>query len=197
MPTLLDDVFPIYDISSRHTISIAAPPGEVYTAARRADLGAPRLVKTLMFLRTIPALFATAFRQHSPELHRTNQRRVGRLPFTVLAEVPGDEFVLGIMGRFWTPSGGVVAATADDFGRPPRAGLAQAAWNFRVTPSGNGTILSTETRVRCSDEDTRRRFGRYWTVVRLGSGLIRNSMLRHIRSEAERTVPESARSQAG
>lgn len=150
-----------------------------------------------MLLRTIPALLATAFRQHSTEFHRTDQRRVGRLPFTLLDEAPGEEFVLGLMGRFWTPSGGVMAASADDFRRPPPAGLAQAAWNFRVTPSGDGTVLSTETRVRCSDEDTRRRFARYWTAIRLGSGLIRNSMLRHIRSEAERTATGLARRLGG
>jgi CubicO group peptidase (beta-lactamase class C family) len=113
---------------------------------------------------------------------------VGPAPFTLVAETPGEEFVLGIMGCFWTPSGGVVNATAERFRELPPAGLAQAFWNFRIRPDGSGTELSTETRVRCGDEATRRQFRKYWRIVRPGSSLIRNSMLRHIRATAERVV---------
>ena len=81
--TLLDDLFPTYDVSSRHTIWVAASPALVYEAARHID-------------------------------------------------------------------------------HLPPAGLAQAVWNFRVRVCGMGTELSTETRVRCGDEVTRRQFGRYW-----------------------------------
>ena len=100
---------------------------------------------------------------------------MGAAAFTVIAESPGEEFVLGIMGRFWTPTGGVVAATAERFRELPPSGLAQAVWNFRVRSRGVGTELSTETRVRCGDEVTRRQFGRYWRIIRLGSGLIRTA----------------------
>jgi len=110
----------------------------------------------------------------------------------LIAEAPGEEFVLGIMGRFWTPSGGLVPATADTFRLPPPAGLAQGIWNFHVSPKADGTELSTETRVRCGDEATRRHFGRYWRIIRIGSGLIRGSMLRHIRSAAQQGVAGAA-----
>jgi hypothetical protein len=135
----------------------------------------------------MPAGLATVLRGARGARHRAKgQRSVGAAAFTVIGESPGEEIVLGIMGRFWTPTGGVVPATAERFRHLPPAGLAQAFWNFRVRPSGVGTELSTETRVRCSDEATRRKFGRYWRIIRLGSGLIRSSMLRHIRSTAER-----------
>ena len=183
---LLDDVLPTYEVSSRHTIWVAANPARVYAAARKVDLGSPWLVRLLMGLRAIPAWFATLPRGRRPANSPKSQRSVGTVPFTLIAESPGEEFVLGLMGRFWTPTGGVVPANADRFRRPPPAGLAQAVWNFHVTPSGVGTELSTETRVRCGDEVTRRQFGRYWRVIRLGSGLIRGSMLRHIRVTAER-----------
>lgn len=86
----------------------------------------------------------------------------------------------------WTPTGGVVRTNVDGFRQLPPAGLAQGVWNFRVEPSGTGTKLTTETRVRCADAATRRQFLRYWRIMRLGSGLIRRSMLRHIRATAER-----------
>ena len=182
--TLLDDIAPTYDVSSRHSIWIAASPAQVYRIARDTDLGRPWLVRVLMGIRAIPALLAAAARPR----HRAPARgkTVGRVPFTVIAETVGEEFVLGIMGRFWTPTGGVVAASAEQFHHPPPAGLAQGVWSIRVAPSGSGTALTTETRVRCSDAATRGRFVRYWRIVRLGSGLIRGSMLRSIRREAER-----------
>ena len=144
------------------------------------------MVRLLTGLRAIPAWLAAVRRGRRPApTGATGQRSVGAVAFTVIAEIPGEEFVLGIMGRFWTPRGGVVVAAADRFRHGPPAGLAQAVWNFRVTPNGAGTELSTETRVRCGDEATRRQFGRYWRIIRPGSGLLRRSLLRHIRSRAE------------
>ena len=190
LPTLLDDVTPDYDVSSRHTIWVAASPSQVYRAAREADLGRPAVVRILMGLRVAPAWLAAVLRRRPPAFSARGKHSVGAAKFTLIAELPGEEFVLGIMGRFWTPSGGVVATTAEQFRQPPPAGLAQAAWNFRVLASGSGTQLSTETRVRCGDAATRRQFGRYWRVIRLGSGWIRRSMLRQIRTVAERRADE-------
>ena len=185
--TLLDDIVPICDVASRHRIWVAASPSQVYAAARQTDLGRPWPVRVLMGLRALPAWLGTVRRGSRPAVEAASERhQVGAAAFTLIAEAPGEEFVLGIMGRFWTPTGGLVTATAERFRDPPPAGLAQAVWNFRVEPQGMGTELSTETRVRCSDAATRRHFARYWRVIRLGSGLIRGSMLRHIRTEAER-----------
>jgi hypothetical protein len=184
--TLLDDIAPTYDVSSRHTIWIAASPAEVYEVARRADLGRPWMVRVLMGLRIVPAVLARVAKGHRTPLDPRQNKPVRRLAFTVIGESVGEEFVLGIMGRFWTPTGRLVANSAEQFRQPPPAGLAQAMWNFRVEASGAGTTLSTETRVRCADPETRRQFMRYWRVVRLGSGLIRGSILRYIRSEGER-----------
>lgn len=186
----MDDLVPNYDVSSRHSIWVAAPSAQVYQAAREADLGRPAIVRILMGLRLAPARLATVLRLRRPAASAPGQRSVGAAGFTVIAELPGEEFVLGIMGRFWTPSGGVVAASAESFRQPPPIGLAQAAWNFRVQPSGSGTELSTETRVRCGDAVTRRQFKRYWRVIRIGSGWIRRSMLKRIRSAAERQAGE-------
>lgn len=186
--TLLDDLIPTYDMASRHTIRIAASPAHVYEAARHADLGRLWPVRVLMGLRAIPAFTAVALRRRPRATEEPGgvERSVGAATFTLIAEVPGEEFVLGIMGRFWTPTGGVIRASADRFRHRPPPGLAQGLWNFRVEPGVSGTELSTETRVRCPDAQTRRHFLRYWRVIRPGSALIRGSMLRYIRTLAER-----------
>jgi hypothetical protein len=175
-PTLLDDVLPDPDVLSRHAIRIAASPAHVYAVARSFDIERPVVVRALMGIRTLGR-------------HRVH-RRAG---FTLIAERPGEELVLGLMGRFWTLMPVVVPAPAERFFAPPPAGLAQAVWSFRVTPNGSGTELSTETRVRCGDPEARRRFLRYWRFIRLGSGWIRGSMLRGIRQVAERTAGLDAR----
>jgi hypothetical protein len=190
-PSLLDTIIPSYDKCSRHSIQVHANPAEVYEVARRADLGRPLLVRILMGIRAFPATLSGLFGHGRVTVERMSQKSIGPLSFTLIAETPGQEFVLGIMGRFWTPTGGVVPSSGGQFKQPPPPGLAQGVWNFRVMPSGAGTVLSTETRVRCSDPATRRQFGRYWLVIRLGSGLIRRSMLRQIRLEAERHAATS------
>ena len=187
-PTLLDDLIPAWDAASRHSIRIAADPARVYEVARHADLGSPRLVRALMALRLGPARLAARHRSRTAPATFDRAPAVGPVGFTVLGEIPGEEFVLGIMGRFWTPTGGLVKAGPAELRAPPPAGLAQGFWNFRVVASGSGTELSTETRVRCGDPATRRSFLRYWRVIRLGSGLIRGSLLRQIRRQAERRV---------
>jgi len=44
--------------------------------------------------------------------------------------------------------------------------------------------VATETRIRCTDDASRRAFLRYWRVIRPFSGLIRMEMLRSIRCAA-------------
>jgi hypothetical protein len=186
---LLDQLIPTYDVASWHTIWVAADPARVYEAARHADFGRPWPVRLLMGLRTGPAWLAAVLRGRSvPGGSTAGRRSVRPVAFTVMAEAPGEEFVLGIMGRFWTPTGGLVQASAAQLRLPPPAGLAQGFWNFRVEPSEVGTALSTETRVRCGDPATRRSFARYWRIIRPGSALIRRSVLRHIRQQAEQRV---------
>jgi hypothetical protein len=189
-PTLLDDILPIYDVASRHSIRIDATPGRVYQAIRTVDLGRPWLIRVLMGIRSAPARAAAMLRLGgSPARVGAPHKVVQGLAFTVIAEAPDEELVLGLLGRFWTSSGGVIPAGPDRFRLPPPPGLAQAVWNLRVEPDGTGTRLSTETRVRCADAATRRHFLCYWRLVRLGSGLTRRSMLRLIRRTAESYPP--------
>lgn len=186
--TLLDGLMPRPDVSSRHAMRVEASPVNVYEAARSADLGHSWLVKMLLGLRGLPSLVIRWFRGRRLPIAADAPGTVsmgGGVRFVLIAEEPAREFVLGIMGRFWTPSGGLVAATVDQLTSSPPAGLAQAMWSFRVEPDGSGCLLITETRVRCGDDETRRRFRRYWRLIAFSSALIRRSVLREIRRAAE------------
>lgn len=169
---LIDGFMPHCDFSERHTIVTSASPERAYEAIRRTDLRDSWIVRMLLTLRGMgrqPARTTLGFAEG----------------FTIAAEAPPREVVIGIEGPFWNPRcrpRGVDAATFLT-AVPPKT--ARAAWNFSIDVDGGNTRVTTETRVLCSD-DARRKFAIYWTLIRPFSGLIRIMMLRAIRKEAER-----------
>jgi hypothetical protein len=196
---LLDEILPHCDASERHSRWIAAPPDVVWEALRTVDLGRPWPVRVLMGLRAVPALLRhprSAWRRLREPRAPATLRRVTGYDFALLAEAPGRELVLGIVGRFWTPTGGLVPTDAERFRRPLAPGLAQGAWSFALAAEDGGTRLSTETRVRCADDAARRSFARYWRVIRPFSGFLRLVMLREIARAAEARAAEAARRSA-
>ena len=193
--TRLDSWLPAPDVSAIHSIDIGAPRARVYQTLKVTDFGANRLVAALMALRAIPALL-TSPRATWKKLGHPSCRAQG-VPaasllggaFTVLEDVADEEIVLGITGRFWTPTGTLTATDSKRFRDPLPPGLAQAAWNFQCRAlSPDATRLVTETRVRCADAATRRSFLRYWRLIAPGSGLIRWAILRQVRRGAESGV---------
>jgi len=106
--------------------------------------------------------------------------------FRVLAENPPHELLIGLIGSFWKPDGGLLPVDVATFKGAQLPGTARVAWNFSITEHEDGTCeLATETRVKCADAKSRRYFRLYWVFIRPGSGLIRRSMLRSIRRKAE------------
>ena len=106
--------------------------------------------------------------------------------FRVLAENPPHELLIGLIGSFWKPDGGLLPVDVAAFKGSQSPGTARVAWNFSVVKQENDMCeLATETRVKCADAKSRRYFGLYWAVIRPGSGLIRRYMLRSIREKAE------------
>jgi hypothetical protein len=106
--------------------------------------------------------------------------------FVWLADDPPTEMVLGVAGTFWRPSGGVVRMSPDDFESFDEAGCAKATWNLRVVPVDDSTsIVTTETRVRVPDDDSRRKFLLYWAAIGPFSALIRKQALGLIKRDAE------------
>lgn len=106
--------------------------------------------------------------------------------FILLAEIPNQEIMLGLVGRFWTASGDIQKMDAESFRQFNQTGFAKALWNFSLHAITGGVILRTETRIKCLDEQSRRKFARYWRIVRPFSGWVRMEALRIIKSEAEK-----------
>ena len=185
---LIDDYMPDPEVAARYAVHVAAAPARVYAALLQADLGGPLLVRLLMGIRSLPRMLAdpgAAWRRlRMPRVPQTVRSLLGGA-FSVLAERPNEELVLGVQGRFWGLSGGTVRVENDAFKAGPPSGQAQAVWSFRVAPERGGTSLTTETRVRCGDPESAAAFRRYWRIVGPFSGLIRVRMLSLVRRVAE------------
>ena len=190
---LIDELAPAYDMVERHQTDVHAPVDRVYDAVRNLELTGSRTIRWLFLLRELPA---------SLRLVGRGNKRLGltldallRSGFLLLGEKPQQEILLGLVGRFWAPSGGIQWLDADGFRCFSRSGYAKATWNFTLfKQQDHGTTrLATETRVFCLDDESRRRFRLYWLFVGPFSSLIRRKILRSIKHEAERspTLPDS------
>ena len=144
------------------------------------------LVVFLYALRSAPALLARK---------RGLPREKGRTQWGQMLESGGflalvdeeDEIVLGYAGQSWKLGGGSQAgvSSAEDWKRFTAPGYVKAVMNFTAEPAEGGALLTTKTRVLATDDASRRRFARYWRVIRPGSALIRRSWLRAAARRAE------------
>ena len=178
---LIDDFLPTYDVRKRHRTKVHAPIDEVYLAVRQLDISQAKLSMFLFRLRGLSA----------PSCFTLDDFL--KMGFILLGERPGEELLLGLVGRFWTPSGELRPVESGDFRDFNERGYAKAAWNFSLCELPDGSVLlGTETRVYCTDEVSRRRFRLYWLIVGTFSGLIRREMLRAVKRNAERSRARAA-----
>lgn len=178
---LIDDFMPVWDFSEKHETVIRASVEDVSRALHTADFSESFIVRWLLKLRgmsgenvTLASLKDTKFR--------------------ILAEKENEEVVIGLAGKFWTPTGAMQDVDAGNFREFDKPGFAKAAWNFTVhsvndkqpvTNSDPETRVTTETRIQCMDDKSRGSFGFYWTFIQPFSGWIRNEMLAVVKRKAE------------
>jgi hypothetical protein len=176
----LDEFLPDYDVNEVHSVTTSAPPAAVMAAIRELTPREVPLLVALMAIRSLPNLL-----RRRPPARGTILEGFRRAGFVTLRWDP-DEFVAGVVGRFWQPSGGVRPVEPTEFRDFAEPGWAKAAFNFELERREERTLITTETRIAGTDDGSRRRFARYWRVIHPGSALIRIAWLRAIRRRAER-----------
>ncbi len=179
----LDDVVPLVDHVTRQSRWIKAPPDAVWTALHEVTMSGLPLTVVLSAARFLPVLLSGKGFGH---LH--DRPFLDVLPVPLLASEEPESVVFGGALQAWRLSGGkqspsLDAAALRDFSEP---GWVKAAMDFRLTPRGHGTELSSETRVVSTDTATRRRFALYWLFVQPGSTAIRWEVLTAVQLKAER-----------
>jgi hypothetical protein len=192
----LDEFLPDYDVNELHSTRVAAPPEAALAAVRTVTSREVPLLVLLMALRRVPSAMRR-LTAHGGGVRRGRPRPARRAldaplldqftggGFLVLADRP-DELVVGVVGRFWTADGGIRRLAAADFAAFDEPGFAKAVVNFHASAVPGGSLLTTETRIKATDEAARRSFRRYWRLVMPGSAAIRRAWLRAIRRRAQR-----------
>ena len=179
----LDELLPDPHFRERHGRRIEAPPADVWRAIEELRLGDLVLSRALMGVRMLPARLAG----RRQAVRMVSGRLLEEGPVPVLASEPTRAAVAGGVLQPWKITGGheppeLDAAALQAFAEP---GWVKVGFDFILEPAGSGTRLTTETRVTATDPGTRARFRIYWTIIRLGSGLIRRDMLRAVARRAE------------
>jgi hypothetical protein len=183
---LLDEMMPDYEFGEDHSIRLGAPPEVALRAVKSVPLGEMPLVRLLFAIRSLPA--SSGGKRGLPaDKTASLYEQMLAFGFVRLGEEPAREMVLGVVGQMFRLRGGVPPDVRDarSFLAFEEPGFARVAMNFSVEAAGGGATLSTETRVVTTDPDSRRRFGRYWRLIRPGSAAIRRSWLRAAKRQAE------------
>jgi hypothetical protein len=188
---LIDRFLPRYDVTQVVETSVDATPERTFAMIRDTDLRDP-LVNALFVLRELPQRLLRWWRREPAPPARKDKVTFRTITesgpgWSLLAEEPGVEFVVGSVGKFWRKDYGGRPVKADEFMHFHEPGFAKLAIGFAVRPApGGGAILRYEARTTTTDSAAQRTFRRYWRVIHPGVALIMARVLRRIKAQAER-----------
>ncbi len=172
--SVVAELLPDYQQRTQHCATAAAAPHALVAAAREITVEEVRGMRLLLGVRALPVVV----RGRSPVPVGGMVDLGLRHGFTILADEP-SELVIGYVGQPWRLAGGEVvpAESGAGFVAFDRPGFVKVAADFRASPAVGGSELCTETRVAATDEETARRFARYWAVISPFGGWLRRQML--------------------
>lgn len=194
---LIESAVRTYDAVITEHVVVAAHPSTTFQAARALDFLSVRtpLLTASMWIRDLPARFLGRAAPPPPRL--VLAENVGLPGWLLLGERPNREIAFGAVGKFWQPLiewRDVARADFDAFAEP---GWGKIAANFSMAPYGaSHTLLSYQCRTVTTDPDSRRRFTRYWWLIRPFVAHIMRATLKAIKADAEVAAMDESRRRA-
>lgn len=191
---LIDRCLPDFDVTEVHDIEVDAPPEVAYAAIRKADLRDP-VISALFAVRELPNRVARRLRGDpppaAPKSFTFQDVDAAALGWVLLGESLDKEkeleFVVGSVGRFWKRDYGWRPIPPNEFATFSEPGFAKIGLSFSVRPLGfDRSILRYEARTATTDDTARKRFRRYWMIIRPGVSIVMRRALARIKAEAER-----------
>jgi hypothetical protein len=185
-PLLIDQFLPTYDLAVVHSRVFRAPPERCFNTVAGFDLFQLPAFRVLIGARGLPQRLADLVGRRGDKAEagspspRFRLRDLPAMGWMLLDERPGAELVFGQVGKPWKARGGAPTepVTRTAFAAFDRPGFAKLVESTRVDRYGErAAIVTTETRVSCTDPDSRRRFRRYWLVAGPCSQLLRRTAL--------------------
>ena len=162
----LDQFMPIYEVGEVHEIQVTAPAELTFAAAQQLDLQRSPLVQAIFTARTLPG----RLRGEEPvSFARGILDETRSIGWGTLADVPGEEVIMGAVTRPWDSSPTFQALPPDEFASFNEPGYAKIVWTLSVEPRGDEhSIFRTVTRVQTTDPESRQKFRRYWATLSPG-----------------------------
>lgn len=186
---LADRFAPRYDHMQTKHLVVDAPPEQTYAAVRAldfTDVGGP-VVDAAFWVRGLPERYRN--RHHVTPRHRTRltfDDMAAGSDWLILGERTGSEIVIGVAARFWTPVVEWRRVEPDEFADFAEPGYGKIVLSLSVRPYGQGrALLTSDTRVICTDRASRAKVRAYWRVAGPFIGLVQAATLRTIAQHAE------------
>jgi hypothetical protein len=181
----MERLMPSFDRHEVHETLVRAPAERVMRALREVTPEEIRFFLLFTWLRGFGRrrLRSMGFEHGDERLPLLEVARRGGFVELAASE---REVLLGVIGRFWRPSGGRAAfADAAGFESFAEPGFAKALIDFRIEDAEGASRLRTETRIRGVDAAGSRAFKAYWFVIGAGSAFLRRMWLRAVKRRAE------------
>jgi hypothetical protein len=190
---LLDRFIPEYDVVDRHSIRVDAPAAVTLDVARDMELSHLPVVRTIFKARE---LILRARPDDTPR-PKGLLDEVLSIGWSVLAEIPGREIVVGSVTKPWEPNVTFRSIPSAEFASFADPDYVKIVWSLRADPIGEtASIFRTETRALATDPVAKSKFRRYWSLLSPGIRLIRRLTLRPLKSAAERFACEARHAEA-
>ncbi|MEX2234934.1 MAG: hypothetical protein WD824_22415 [Cyclobacteriaceae bacterium] len=171
---LQDKYLAVADVCKKDSIDIRASIDKIFPIVEELNFKNSKVIYWLFKLRGLPV----------PE--SLTLKGLEKMNFVRLETRPGREIIIGLIGQFWTITGGLKRFKPEAFTSYSNTNNAKATWSFELVELTNAmTRLTTETRVLCPTQKAKARFMFYWTIVRPFSAWIRKEILKSIKKQAE------------
>jgi hypothetical protein len=185
---LLERLLPSFVFSDVFMKEVRADSAATYASAMQIDAlmrKDPR-IRILGWLRVAPAALARWLGRRRSSRPETRELES---PFKLLAERPGQEYTVGLIGQLWKAKLQLTQFSAEGFAAFDRPGVAKVIVDYLVHPWGSGrSLLVVEVRTATTDAASRQRFRRYWRLLKPFAGLVMRRQLSLIRADAERQL---------
>jgi hypothetical protein len=180
---VLETLIPEPDRVEVDQVDVGVDATRAWEVVRHGDLARSPIARALFAVRTIPTKLRGG--EAAPVAMRIDdivgQSKPG---FRLLAESDA-EVVIGAIGRVWELDIPFVdVRTAEEFASFDGPGYSKVAWALRAVPRGeHDARIELEVRVRSTDEESRRRFRRYFYIIGPASRFIRRHLLESFAKE--------------
>ena len=188
---IIDEQLPVYDVVVVEHLVVAADRETTLAVATELDFLTVRdkLLNTAIWMRGVPDRIRHRAQPPPPEM--IVGKGIGLPGWLSLGERDSSEVAFGAVGKFWQTSIDWRDVPLEEFAAFAEPGWGKIACNFTVRPYGDGTTLLTyECRTATTDPVSRRKFARYWWLIRPFVGHIMRATLATIAVNAARDQTE-------